>query len=447
MKPDSCWILQEIAGVPYILPYGQAAACLRRSLRVNEPCAFLWEQLQADPSREELLDAFAAHYQATEEELPQLAADLDDFLAQLTAYGILRPKRCADISSCAAPSGEDPAAALPENCHVPAYEKPAAAGKQPTPRSASGRQPADGSPADTREHFLRIGGLTLRILGPDSAMPPEFAPFACAPNDPADQTIEILPPPGPAKRVPDENAFPDTAQAPHRTCSILIFHPQLVVQDCEAEYFLHFPQAPQIFAARLKKDGTAARIFCDLPLNEPSVADLFHTIRIIYLYFAQKKGVFALHSASILYQGKAWLFSGQSGTGKSTHAQLWNRLFETPILNGDLNLLTIRDGEPVVRGLPWCGTSGISTAEDYPLGGVILLKQARHNLCLKPGADRQQLLLAQRFISPSWTSDQLLCNLRFAGELSALAPVRILSCTKEDAAAVYLKDMIDSGTL
>ncbi len=139
------------------------------------------------------------------------------------------------------------------------------------------------------------------------------------------------------------------------------------------------------------------------------------------------------------------LFSGQSAAGKSTHTEIWSRLFETPILNGDLNLLTIRDEKPMVCGLPWCGTSGISTTESYPLGGIILLKQARHNLCLTPGPDRQVLLLSQRFISPVWTREQLESNLQFARTLSSLAPIRHLSCTKEDAAAIYMKEQIDSG--
>ena len=38
-----------------------------------------------------------------------------------------------------------------------------------------------------------------------------------------------------------------------------------------------------------------------------------------------EKGMFALHSASLLYLEKAWLFSGPSGMGKSTHTALWKK--------------------------------------------------------------------------------------------------------------------------
>lgn len=49
-------------------------------------------------------------------------------------------------------------------------------------------------------------------------------------------------------------------------------------------------------------------------LRQLSYTDnLFHAIRLFFLFIAQKKGLFAIHSASILYHDKAWLFSGHSG--------------------------------------------------------------------------------------------------------------------------------------
>ena len=64
-----------------------------------------------------------------------------------------------------------------------------------------------------------------------------------------------------------------------------------------------------------------------------------------FLFAAQKHGKFAIHSASILYKEKAWLFSGHSGMGKSTHTQMWHDLLQTPYLNGDLNLLAMENSK------------------------------------------------------------------------------------------------------
>ena len=46
------------------------------------------------------------------------------------------------------------------------------------------------------------------------------------------------------------------------------------------------------------------------------------------------------------------------------------------ILNGDLNLLGLENGIPILYGIPWCGTSGISSTKRVPLGGIFFLKQA-----------------------------------------------------------------------
>ena len=72
-------------------------------------------------------------------------------------------------------------------------------------------------------------------------------------------------------------------------------------------------------------------------MTEEEQDSLFLAIRPVFLFLAQKKGMFVLHSASLLYLEKAWLFSGPSGMGKSTHTALWKKLFDTPFLNGDLN--------------------------------------------------------------------------------------------------------------
>ncbi len=91
-----------------------------------------------------------------------------------------------------------------------------------------------------------------------------------------------------------------------------------------------------------------------------------------HFYFAALHGKYALHSASNYYQEKAWLYSASSGTGKTTHVKLWEKLYAVQVLNGDLNLLGMEKDEVFVYGIPWCGTSGVYTTKKYPLGGIIL---------------------------------------------------------------------------
>lgn len=113
------------------------------------------------------------------------------------------------------------------------------------------------------------------------------------------------------------------------------------------------------------------------------------------------------------------------------------------MINGDLNLLSFKDGTPVVYGLPWCGTSGIFDTKTYPLGGIILLQQTPENHVESLAVHEKALLVSQRLISPSWTKDLLHSNLLFSEKLSSEIYVARLCCNMENEAAATMKDAID----
>ena len=130
--------------------------------------------------------------------------------------------------------------------------------------------------------------------------------------------------------------------------------------------------------------------------------------------------------------------------GKSTHTALWHELFDTPYLNGDLNLLGLHKDHIIVYGIPWCGTSGIFTAEAYELGGIVLLGRDLQTDYLEELNPSEKILrVMQRMISPAWTERQLSENLFFAGEIADRVPVLHLLCTKNASAACVIKNTID----
>jgi hypothetical protein len=282
--------------------------------------------------------------------------------------------------------------------------------------------------------YLNIGGLIMKLSGDSAMFSSEFDAFEICNKNEMSQNLS-----SPDLEIRVHNTFLSN----YEYGRLLLRSTELEIFEREEDYLFLFPRAVHIDSAFLKKDGTCADFFCHPVSDENFVTDLFHAIRFIYLYTAQKHEIFALHSASILYREKIWLFSGPSGTGKSTHTNLWKEIFHTPVINGDLNLIALTGHGAVTHGLPWCGTSQISDTHSYPLGGIILLKQAAEDYIVELSEDEKALMTMQRLISPCWNPAQLQANLDFTQKLSKQVLICRLCCTKNRSAAEVMKEYID----
>ena len=94
-----------------------------------------------------------------------------------------------------------------------------------------------------------------------------------------------------------------------------------------------------------------------------------------------KLGGLYLHSSAVELDGRAYLFSGPCGTGKSTHTKLWQTMFgdAAQVFNDDKPALRFIDGAWYAYGTPWCGKDGINQNKKVKLAGICFLKQASEN--------------------------------------------------------------------
>lgn len=90
---------------------------------------------------------------------------------------------------------------------------------------------------------------------------------------------------------------------------------------------------------------------------------------------------FYLHSSAVEYEGRAYLFSGPCGMGKSTHTRLWQQVFgeDAQVFNDDKPAIRNIDGTWYAYGTPWCGKDGINQNKKVPLAGICFLCQAKEN--------------------------------------------------------------------
>lgn len=110
-------------------------------------------------------------------------------------------------------------------------------------------------------------------------------------------------------------------------------------------------------------------------------AELRLALWLAYGAEALAHGRMALHASAVVYAGKAYLFLGESGTGKSTHTRLWREHIPGAwLLNDDSPVLQVGpQGAVTVWGSPWSGKTPCYINEGCPLGGLVRLVQAPHN--------------------------------------------------------------------
>ena len=385
IKRQEGYVLKEIGGIHRLLPFGQKVADQRKGISMNETGVFLWNALKEPKEETELTELTACYYEITDDkEKEMLKHDIHGFLNQMQALGILRTELRRKNETCC--------------------------GK------------------------MQIAGMRIGFFGDAELIPEEFNAFRMADTDREvhqewDQQIELI------------EGLPESTQN-GRT---LLKNKELVVSAWEEGYILQFPTLDNVYESYMTEDGSYVRIHCRKPCREEEKDNLFHAIRQFFLYLAQKKGYYAIHSASILYKGKAWLFSGHSGMGKSTHTAMWHEIEKTPYLNGDLNLAGIReeDNRLVISGIPWCGTSQIYTTEEYEFGGIVLLGRDTMDHVETLTEAEKTIKVMQRMISPVWKEEMLEKNLAFAEKIAEKVPILQLFCTKEPEAVKVIKREID----
>lgn len=105
-----------------------------------------------------------------------------------------------------------------------------------------------------------------------------------------------------------------------------------------------------------------------------ATADMFYTALLRF------EG-FMLHSSAVAVDGRAYLFSAPSGTGKSTHTSLWRKVFgsRAQIINDDKPALRIRGGEVIAYGTPWSGKSDLNINIGVPVQGICVLERSEEN--------------------------------------------------------------------
>lgn len=163
---------------------------------------------------------------------------------------------------------------------------------------------------------------------------------------------------------------------------------------------------------------------------------LNNTIMIAYAFSGAYSNILLIHASVTMKDGKGYLFLGKSGTGKSTHSQLWLKHFpETELLNDDNPAIRLINDEVIVYGTPWSGKTPCYKNKQVPIGAFVKLKQYPDNIIRREPPLKAFATLLTSTSSMLWDKPlyDKICN-----TISAIAmrcPLYHLKCRPDEEAA------------
>lgn len=185
-------------------------------------------------------------------------------------------------------------------------------------------------------------------------------------------------------------------------------------------------------------------LYTDLSLTATDEARFLNNFLIVAFGMASAPlKTVKMHASVIEKNGKALLFLGQSGTGKSTHSRLWQEFVPgCSLLNDDEPVVRLcDDGTVRVFGTPWSGKTPCYRDIHARVAGFVHLHQHPENI-LTPTKG------VKAFASLLQSSCAMRSNVRHRelitdtiGEILQRTPVYRLDC-RPDEAAVCLTEQL-----
>lgn len=152
-----------------------------------------------------------------------------------------------------------------------------------------------------------------------------------------------------------------------------------------------------------------------------------------------ERGMLVLHSSYVLRaEGDAILFSGASGIGKSTQAELWREFAAARVINGDRSLVDVDRG--MAHGIFYSGTSGICENHSAPIRAIVLPEQRAENRVTAAGHREAFMRLLNQCSYYPWDAESAALMTELVARLVGRVPIYRLDCRKDEGAVRTLEN-------
>ena len=145
-------------------------------------------------------------------------------------------------------------------------------------------------------------------------------------------------------------------------------------------------------------------------------------LRIVHTLLLSTRGGFLLHAASVVRAGRAMLFMGPSGAGKTTMARLAPA--DATLLTDEISYVRLVGDRYMAFGTPFAGELGHSgEAVSAPVSGVYWLEQAADNTLERLGGSQAVRMLMRNILFFAHDAELAAHLLKTSCHLAATVPM------------------------
>lgn len=217
---------------------------------------------------------------------------------------------------------------------------------------------------------------------------------------------------------------------------------KIYIKDNLEKRYINILGDPRIYAVCEELDETHClvkvhRDFISLMTSDPMFVSLLSLERRVNLYHE-----YILHSAYMVIDDQAILFTAPSGTGKSTQASLWEKYRAANVINGDRCLLVKKNNQYYASGWPICGSSNICHNKSYPIKAIVVLSQNQENIIAEMSYVEKVKKLF-REITVNYHNNEFFDNaMKFIDDLILNVNIYHLACDISENAVICLENKL-----
>ncbi|MBQ7922991.1 MAG: hypothetical protein IJ325_10530 [Clostridia bacterium] len=209
------------------------------------------------------------------------------------------------------------------------------------------------------------------------------------------------------------------------------------------KYFYERHDDPQYYASATY-DWANGRVYVDY-LNSynrcvSEMQNCFYLLNFESILLQRNKLCF--HASCIETSIGGILFSGVSGIGKSTQADLWCKYRGARQINGDRPILSKENAQWTAWGSPYAGSSKVHVNANCPIKAIILLKQAPECSIHKLSSGEAFRGIWSGLTVHTWEKSFVEKASALAIDLISSVPVFAFSCTPDEQAVDYLEQAL-----